>query len=63
MTESLKKFGDIMECDEVMLFERTTFLIISSYNRVEHPDIKRREKVSNIVKKFKFSCRSVLMFI
>lgn len=52
-----------MECDEVILFERATFLVISSYERVAHKDVTRLEKVSNIMKKLKFSCRLVFIFI
>jgi len=49
-----------MECNEVLLFDRATFLIISSYKRVTHVDEHRFEKVSNIIKGFKLSCRLVL---
>lgn len=46
-----------MECDEVLLFERSTFLIISCCERATHHDEHRFEKVSNIIKGFKLSCR------
>jgi len=52
-----------MECDEVLLFERATFLIISFCERAAHRDGHRFEKVSNIIKGFKLSCRLVLWFI
>lgn len=45
-----------MECDEVLLFERATFLIISYSERIKHRDGQRFEKVSNIIKRFKLSC-------
>lgn len=61
--QSLKKLGDLLECDELLLFERSTFLIISTYERVEHHDKNRTEKISSIIKKFKLSCRLVLLFI
>lgn len=52
-----------MECDEVLLFERATFLIISFCERASHRDVHRFEKVSNIIKGFKLSCRLVLQHI
>lgn len=57
--QTLKEFAELMECDEVILFDRDTFLIISSYDRVKHRDGQRSEKVSIIIKKFKLSCRLV----
>lgn len=59
----LRHFGDLIECNEVMIFERTTLLVVSSYTRVAHNDSRRFEKISNIMKKFKFSCRLVFLFI
>lgn len=53
----LSRFAEICESDEVVLFERATFLEISRATRVEHEDIHRFEKISNIVKQFKLSCR------
>lgn len=50
-----------MECDEVLLFERATFLIISFCERIRHRDGHRFEKVSNIIKGFKLSCRFVYL--
>eukprot|EP01089_Gocevia_fonbrunei_P019364 TRINITY_DN6840_c0_g2_i2.p1 TRINITY_DN6840_c0_g2~~TRINITY_DN6840_c0_g2_i2.p1 ORF type:complete len:185 (-),score=23.50 TRINITY_DN6840_c0_g2_i2:51-605(-) len=52
----LKKFCSICEADEVVLFERATFLVISHANTKEHKDIHRFEKISNIIKQFKLSC-------
>jgi Ras-related GTP-binding protein A/B len=52
-----------MECDEVLLFERATFLIISFCERASHRDVHRFEKVSNIIKGFKLSCRLVLLYM
>merc|ERR1712130_23619 len=50
------KFCDLCRADEVVLFERATFLVISSATRMNHPDIHRYEKISNIIKQFKLSC-------
>ncbi|ORX86017.1 rraga protein [Basidiobolus meristosporus CBS 931.73] len=52
----LDKFCGICEADEVVLFERTTFLVISHTTRESHADIHRFEKISNIIKQFKLSC-------
>lgn len=54
--QSLKRFAEIMECNEVLVLERTTFLVIAHFERIKHPDRHRFEKVSNIIKKFKLSC-------
>eukprot|EP00160_Parvularia_atlantis_P019167 Unigene7391_Nuclearia_a/m.22746 Unigene7391_Nuclearia_a/g.22746 ORF Unigene7391_Nuclearia_a/g.22746 Unigene7391_Nuclearia_a/m.22746 type:complete len:302 (-) Unigene7391_Nuclearia_a:124-1029(-) len=52
----LRSFCDICEADEVVLFERATFLVISHSTRTEHNDVHRFEKISNIIKQFKLSC-------
>lgn len=61
----LRSFADILEAEEVVLFERTTFLVISHASRMKHdpakksaslPDPHRFEKISTIVKQFKLSC-------
>ena len=54
--KSLGEFADIMEADEVLLFEKSTFLIIAHAQRTEHRDVHRFEKISNIIKQFKLSC-------
>ncbi|KAI8815857.1 ras-related GTP-binding protein A-like protein [Fimicolochytrium jonesii] len=56
LEEHLKAFSAVCEADEVVLFERTTFLVISHATQTPHPDIHRFEKVSNIIKQFKLSC-------
>ncbi|KAG5513729.1 hypothetical protein PMAC_000767 [Pneumocystis sp. 'macacae'] len=58
LEKHLKQFAFHAEADEVVLFERTTFLVIShtSCPGFDHPDIHRFEKISNIVKQFKLSC-------
>lgn len=53
---SLQNFADIIDADEVLLFERATFLVISHTERRMHRDPHRFEKVSNIIKQFKLSC-------
>lgn len=39
-----------------MLFERSTFLVISHHDAKGHEDSHRFEKISNIIKQFKLSC-------
>eukprot|EP01117_Protostelium_nocturnum_P008840 TRINITY_DN3169_c0_g1_i2.p1 TRINITY_DN3169_c0_g1~~TRINITY_DN3169_c0_g1_i2.p1 ORF type:complete len:183 (+),score=73.63 TRINITY_DN3169_c0_g1_i2:499-1047(+) len=52
----LTNFCEICDADEVVLFERATFLVISHTSRREHRDDHRFEKISNIIKQFKLSC-------
>lgn len=56
LESSLQHFADIVEADEVLLFEKATFLVISFCQRKPHRDAHRFEKVSNIIKQFKLSC-------
>ncbi|XP_012556147.1 ras-related GTP-binding protein A isoform X1 [Hydra vulgaris] len=53
---NLKKFAEILDADEVLLFERATFLVISQCELKSHYDPHRFEKISNIIKQFKLSC-------
>eukprot|EP00698_Gefionella_okellyi_P004469 TRINITY_DN14111_c0_g1_i1.p1 TRINITY_DN14111_c0_g1~~TRINITY_DN14111_c0_g1_i1.p1 ORF type:complete len:309 (-),score=68.86 TRINITY_DN14111_c0_g1_i1:106-1032(-) len=52
----LTNFCSICEADEVVLFERATFLVISSARSKQQSDAHRFEKISNIIKQFKLSC-------
>jgi len=52
----LDKFCQICEADEVVLFEKATFLVISHSTHKTHRDDHRFEKISNIIKQFKLSC-------
>lgn len=58
LEQHLTVFVDLIEAEEVVLFERTTFLVISHVSRTSspHPDPHRFEKISTIVKQFKLSC-------
>jgi len=56
LEKHLNHFAEIIDADEVLLFERATFLVISYCQRKPHRDIHRFEKVSNIIKQFKLSC-------
>jgi len=52
----LKKLVTIIDANEVVLFERATFLVISQASNMQHADTHRFEKISNIIKQFKLSC-------
>ena len=54
--QSLAEFATVMGAEEVLLFERSTFLVIAHTERTDHRDIRRFEKISNIIKQFKLSC-------
>lgn len=56
LENSLSEFANIIDADEVLLFERATFLVVSHAQRKGHKDPHRFEKVSNIIKQFKLSC-------
>lgn len=56
LESNLQQFTNIIDANEVLLFERATFLIISHCQRKPHHDVHRFEKVSNIIKQFKLSC-------
>ena len=56
LEQHLFNFGSLCEADEVVLFEKATFLVISHATIVEQRDAHRFEKISNIIKQFKLSC-------
>jgi len=56
LQQQLVAFADICEADEVVMFEKTSFLVICNSSRNEHRDVLRFEKISNIIKQFKLSC-------
>jgi len=56
LEKHLERFCEICEADEVVLFERATFLVISHASQKTHRDVHRFEKISNIIKQFKLSC-------
>jgi Ras-related GTP-binding protein A/B len=56
LEQHLHNFGTLCEADEVVLFEKATFLVISHATIVEQTDAHRFEKISNIIKQFKLSC-------
>lgn len=58
LENQLKDFSTICSADEVVLFERATFLVISHTSTLtsSHYDSHRFERISNIIKQFKLSC-------
>uniref|UniRef100_A0A2K6T421 Ras-related GTP-binding protein n=1 Tax=Saimiri boliviensis boliviensis TaxID=39432 RepID=A0A2K6T421_SAIBB len=52
---NLRNFAQIIEADEVLLFERATFLVISHCQCKGQRDVHRFEKISNIIRQFKLS--------
>jgi len=56
LESQLKKFSQVCGASEVVLFERSSFLVISYANTQPHDDAHRFEKISNIIKQFKLSC-------
>ncbi|CAD7937840.1 unnamed protein product [Amoebophrya sp. A25] len=56
LEKQLQHFCEVCEADEVVLFEKATFVVISASTRKEMADAHRFEKISNIVKQFKLSC-------
>mmetsp|Transcript_89948 Transcript_89948/g.257256 ORF Transcript_89948/g.257256 Transcript_89948/m.257256 type:complete len:304 (-) Transcript_89948:129-1040(-) len=58
LEDNLNDFCKICGSDEVVLFESTTFLVIAHCeDGSKHSDVHRFEKISNIIKQFKLSCR------
>jgi len=58
LEKHLNNFCSLLDADEVVLFERATFLVIShTHVASQKPrDPHRFEKISNIIKQFKLSC-------
>ena len=56
LEESLQQFCSTIGANEAVLFERSTFLVITHHDAVDHEDVHRFEKISNIIKQFKLSC-------
>lgn len=59
LERQLEHICNVCEADEVVLFEKNTFLLISHSSRRKMQDSHRFEKISNIVKQFKLSCAKV----
>ena len=56
LEKSLNEFAKVIEADEILLFEKITFLVVSHCLAKPHNDLQRFEKISNIIKQFKLSC-------
>lgn len=54
-------FSRVLDCDEVLLFDRKTLLITCSYVRITHHDGIRSENVTEkAIQRFKSNCKLVL---
>jgi Ras-related GTP-binding protein A/B len=49
----------VIDADEVLLFEKSTFLVIAHAEKESARDPHRFEKISNIIKQFKLSCSKI----
>lgn len=58
LESQLQDFSTICAANEVVLFERATFLVISNISNLDsnYYDSHRFERISNIIKQFKISC-------
>lgn len=56
LESNLDKLCGLCEADEIVMFEKATFLVISHATHRAHEDVHRYEKISNIIKQFKLSC-------
>ena len=56
LKQALANFAMACNADEVILFEKSTFLLTCNYSKIEIIDDGRFEKISHIIKKFKLSC-------
>ena len=56
LNEQMAHFCRVCDADEVVLFEKATFLVITHSTRTNFNDEHRFEKISNIIKQFKLSC-------
>ncbi|KAI8972715.1 Gtr1/RagA G protein conserved region-domain-containing protein [Pilobolus umbonatus] len=54
---NLDSFCKISGADEIIMFERSTFLVLANSARIHHPDIHRFEKISCIIKQFNLCTR------
>jgi Ras-related GTP-binding protein A/B len=52
----LDKLAEACCAEEVILFEKSTFLLTCHFSAKDNPDDQRFEKISHIIKKFKLSC-------
>lgn len=57
LQNDLNQFCDICDADEIVLFEKTTLLVIAHSANINHPDPHRFEKISSIIKQFNLYTR------
>jgi Ras-related GTP-binding protein A/B len=59
ITELLGNYSIASQVDDIALFEKNTFLCISSFNNKNIKDNERYEKICGLMKKLKNTCRMV----
>lgn len=60
LNQSLKEICEITQCDEIVLFEKSTFLIIANHEKTPaQKHINKYERIATIVKLFKGSCNKI----
>jgi len=60
LNSSLQQICEITQCDEIILFEKSTFLIIAYHELVsDSRNIQKYERISTIMKLFKMNCSKV----
>lgn len=58
--KSLQSFCQLMGCEEIILVEKYTFLIISFYQKINNnKEINKYERISTIVKQFKLTLNNL----
>lgn len=53
LEKSLKLFADVMECNEIVLFDLATVFMLVRHVRVPHNDINRFQKILINLKKIR----------
>ncbi|CAD8052072.1 unnamed protein product [Paramecium sonneborni] len=61
--KSLKSLCNKCSCDEIVLFEKQSYLVIDFEDLSEKKDILKYERISNIIKQFKLSCKTAAIDI
>ena len=59
ISQILEGYAKACDADEVILFDKTTLLVISSYNNKEFKDEERFEKICHSIKKFESNYKTI----
>ena len=61
ISQSITEFGETNQCDEIVLVERDTFLIVANYEKIkraENVSYGRYERIAGIFKTLKINCKN-----